>query len=226
MVQRVFLVTLTCLLFGCAAPREFYRPNSTAISRPAIGQETTARPGENLLEQGTQSEYDAIELTSPVTFTALGSFVLPAGRYLKTGQTSSYEAFSGDDGLLGPIVSGGESLQELVLLNGGKVALLKTISGKLYGADNAPFRRIKATVLDRASFQQALIYSGKVGNKITLSYREFSGGLARGAFTNNAEYDLSESKLIGYQGAQIEVIEANNLFIRYKLVSNFSKTAR
>jgi hypothetical protein len=34
--------------------------------------------------------------------------------------------------------------------------------------------------------------------------------MARGAFSNVAEYDLSESKTIGYQGAQIDVIEATN----------------
>ena len=98
--------------------------------------------------------------------------------------------------------------------------------GKIYAAENAPFRRVKATVMDRDSFQQTLIYSGKVGNRISLSYREFAGGIARGAFTNTAEYDLSESNTIGYQGAQIEVIEATNQLIRYRVVSNFSKAKR
>lgn len=213
---------LSCVLFGCAGPREFYQAKSLAVSRPAIGEETTARPGDNLLEQGTQTEHDAIELTVPVTYAALGSFVLPAGRYLKTGQTTMYEAFVAEESM-GAVVSGGESLLEVTLGNSGKTSIMKTMSGKLYGADNPPFRRIKAIVLDRASFQQTLIYNGKVGSRITLSYREFSGGMARGAFTNTAEYDLSESKIIGYQGAQIEVIEATNQLIRYRLVSNFSK---
>lgn len=70
------------------------------------------------------------------------------------------------------------------------------------------------------------MYSGKVGNKINIAYREFSGGMARGAFSNVAEYDLSESKTIGYQGAQIDVIEATNQLIRYKVISNFSKATR
>jgi hypothetical protein len=34
--------------------------------------------------------------------------------------------------------------------------------------------------------------------------------MARPAFNNDVEYDLSESKLIGYKGAQFEVIEASN----------------
>ncbi len=37
------------------------------------------------------------------------------------------------------------------------------------------------------------------------------------------EYDLSESMTIGYKGAQIEIIEATNELIRYKVLRNFNK---
>ncbi|MCV5664960.1 hypothetical protein OFN50_38635, partial [Escherichia coli] len=71
------------------------------------------------------------------------------------------------------------------------------------------------------SFQQTLIYSGKVGNKINISYREFSNDMARPAFNNEAEYDLSESNQIGYKGAVIDVLEADNTKITYRLIRNF-----
>ena len=78
-------------------------------------------------------------------------------------------------------------------------------------------------MLSQDSFKQTLIYSGKVGNKINVGYREFSGSVARPAFNNNVEYDLSESLVIGYKGAQIEVLEATNQYIRYKVLRNFNK---
>lgn len=71
------------------------------------------------------------------------------------------------------------------------------------------------------SFQQTLIYSGRIGDKINIGYREFSNDHARPAFNNEVEYDLSASKTIGYKGAVIEVLEANNSSITYKLVRNF-----
>ncbi len=78
----------------------------------------------------------------------------------------------------------------------------------------------------RDSFQQTLLYSGKVGNKINIGYREFSNSLARPAFNNNVEYDLSESKTIAYKGAQLEVLEATNQHIKFRLIKNFNSAAR
>lgn len=229
MLRRILLVGFACSLIGCATPREFYRAKVIAISYPAVGEVATARPGDNLIEQGTQREYDAIELTAPFSVGGtFGSFVLPPGRYLKASETDLYEVFTWDNstGLAqGGVVSGGEMLLEIALVKkeASKLVIIKTVSGKYFAADSHPFERIKATVLDRDSFQQTLIYGGAIGNKINISYREFAGGMARGAFTNAAEYDRSESNTISYKGAQIEVIDANNQLIRYRVVSNFSK---
>ena len=87
----------------------------------------------------------------------------------------------------------------------------------------ASFERREKSVLGNDLFQQTLIYSGRFGNKINIGYREFSNNLARPAFNNNVEYDLSQSKIIGYKGARIEVIEATNEYIKYKVISNFNK---
>lgn len=89
------------------------------------------------------------------------------------------------------------------------------------------FERVKKSILTHDPFQQTLIYSGKVGNKINIGYREFSNGLARSAFNNNVEYDLFESAIIGYKGAQLEILEATNQYIKYgcTLMPNFGMSA-
>jgi hypothetical protein len=38
------------------------------------------------------------------------------------------------------------------------------------------------------------------------------------------EYDLSESKIIGYAGARLEVIKATNTGIEYKVIKNFNSS--
>ncbi|MCD0195610.1 hypothetical protein K1T77_12420 [Acinetobacter baumannii] len=45
----------------------------------------------------------------------------------------------------------------------------------------------------------------------------------RPAFNNDVEYDLSQSKEIGYKGALLEIIEATNQDIKYKVIRNFNK---
>ncbi len=72
------------------------------------------------------------------------------------------------------------------------------------------------------SFQQTLIYNGKIGNRITLGYREFSNDTARPAFNNEVSYDLAESTTLGYKGARIEIIKATNTDITYRFVNGFN----
>ena len=45
--------------------------------------------------------------------------------------------------------------------------------------------------------------------------------MARGAFTQEVQYDLNESNIIGFKGARLEVIEATNRNITYRLIENF-----
>lgn len=89
---------------------------------------------------------------------------------------------------------------------------------------NGNVSRVKLPTLAHNSFQQTLIYSGRIGDRITLGYREFSNNMARPAFNNDVEYDLNESKIVGYKGARVEVIKATNQEIKYKVLSNFIPT--
>ncbi len=84
-------------------------------------------------------------------------------------------------------------------------------------------QKLLAGTLRKNSFQQTLLYNGRIGNRITLAYREFSDNFARPAFSNTVEYDLSESSVVGYKGARLEVIKATNTELTYRVVSGFSQ---
>jgi len=71
-----------------------------------------------------------------------------------------------------------------------------------------------------SSFTQQLIYSGKSGNIIRITYREFSNNLARPAFSQDLTYDLSESKRITFRNTVIEVKEATNSFITFVVLES------
>ncbi len=68
--------------------------------------------------------------------------------------------------------------------------------------------------------RKELLYSGKSGTTIEVSYREFRGGFAAPAFFQNLKYDLTESKIIRFQRFSIEVLQADNQTIKYRILSD------
>jgi hypothetical protein len=78
-------------------------------------------------------------------------------------------------------------------------------------------------VSQRASqdfIRKELLYSGKSANTIKVSYREFRGGYAAPAFSQNLEYDLNESSTINFQRFTLQVLSATNQTITYKVLKD------
>lgn len=71
-----------------------------------------------------------------------------------------------------------------------------------------------------ASLRRELIYAGRSQSTISLLYREFLDDMARPAFSQSFQYDISNSPMIGYKGARFEVLEANNLSIKYRALKH------
>ena len=149
-------------------------------------------------------------------------FTMPKGFYLKTGEDgkgSYYQAVNNIPD--GAIIPGG-GIQSILVTPQNDLCFIDIYFNKVCHFKDIGEKR-KISVANDNSFQQTLIYSGKVGNKINIGYREFSSSMARPAFNNDVEYDLNESKTIGYKGALLEVIDANNQSIKYKVLKNFNK---
>ncbi len=70
------------------------------------------------------------------------------------------------------------------------------------------------------TMSQELLYSGIANDIIKIQYREFINNLARPAFYQNLEYDLSISKIIRWKNLTIKVIEANNEHLKYQILSD------
>jgi hypothetical protein len=65
-----------------------------------------------------------------------------------------------------------------------------------------------------------ILYSGLEGNTLHLTYREFTDqGFARSPFYQQLYYDLSKSQKVVFQEWLIDIIEANNGFLKYKVVN-------
>lgn len=71
------------------------------------------------------------------------------------------------------------------------------------------------------SFRQEFIYNGKSGDTLKFLYRELKDSYLRTPFTQEVSYDIKEGNPIGFKGARLEVIEATNYKIKYKLIKKF-----
>ncbi len=75
-------------------------------------------------------------------------------------------------------------------------------------------------LVDQNGIRKELLYAGKSGNTIEISYREFRGGLAAPAFFQNLKYDISQSRIVRFQKFQIEIQSADNQSITYTILSD------
>lgn len=210
-------------LVGCATPKYNYQATPQNISKPPIDSINTAYVGDKMLEQGVFLEKEALYIPQAVKYSG---YTFGQGYYLKTGEDAKGHYFQA----INTIPSGG-NLQKNIIVDPFKAVMLDarnelciiTVLNAKACTDRHESKLSKIGVAADNSFQQTLIYSGKVGNKINIGYREFSSNLARPAFNNDVEYDLNESKTIGYKGALLEVIKATNQDITYKVIKNFNQ---
>lgn len=210
-------------LVGCASPKYNYIATPKTINKPAIGETSKAFVGDKLLTQGLYVDREALYVPSPLKFSG---YTLTEGYYLKTGEDKKGHYFQ-----VANIISNGGRVQKnafadpftsVMLDVNNKLCIVSSFNVKACSLKHDSAIKTISVATDN-TFEQTLIYSGKVGNKINIGYREFSSNMARPAFNNDVEYDLNQSKQIGYKGALLEIIDATNQDITYKVIRNFKK---
>lgn len=215
--MKSYLVILSLVFLpGCASVKYNGSPVTTkAIDYPEIGKEVVAFIGDPLLQKGNIVEEQVLEVRNTIDGAL---YDIPAMLYTQIGHDQNNDYYSAQGVIRGGLA---DPIQALSLSKqpNSQLCVVTVFGGKAcYKGD---FGR-KTKVSERSdSFQQTLLYSGRVGNKINISYREYTNSYARPAFNNDVEYDLSTSKQIGYKGAQLEVINADNNSITYKVIRNF-----
>lgn len=225
--MNIWPITLSVLWFlgGCATPIYNYTPRSIDVSEPSIGTVSTVRIGDTMLKQGKYREHDAILLAATASV-GLGAYTLHPGYYMKIGEDAQAEFYvpgrADDGGRVEKSAFADPWNAIMVKKSGGSNLCVVTVMNLASCTDAPRLDKTRRPVLAQDAFQQTLIYNGKVGAKINVGYREFSNNYARPAFNNNVEYDLSESTRIGYKGAEIEVLEATNQYIKFKMLKNFN----
>ncbi len=72
-------------------------------------------------------------------------------------------------------------------------------------------------IVDSRNYQVEVLYQGVSKGEAKISYREFKGGIARPAFTQDVSYELEAdgSGVIAFRGLRIQIIKATRESITY-----------
>lgn len=203
------------LLSGCAVKYTPVEKRTQTFDEPAVGVVSTAYVGDHLIRKGVLVEEEVVSVKSMVDGFA---YDIVPGDYPQLGYTEKERFYSPIGVIKNPIA---DPFQSLSVKNDKPNQLCVVTAFAVRACYDADFELAKRAAARDASFQQTLIYSGRIGDKINIGYREFSNNSARPAFNNDVEYDLSTSRQIGYKGALLEVLKADNSSISYKVISSF-----
>ena len=198
-MRLIILLSSVAFLTGCTAVK--YNGGQTFIKRvdhPEIGVITTAYVGDYMVQKGTLYEENVLVVHKPVDGVY---YDIPAKEYKQIGY-DGYDEFYSASGVSQGGFSGNTASALAVKKNQNSKIRVVNINGVDYPY-SVYFSREKRPLEHKDSFQQTLIYSGHIGDKINISYRELSNDYARPAFNNDVEYDLSASNIIGDKGGSV-----------------------
>jgi len=218
---------LLLFLSGCASQKESILPNLTVIDIPKLYEERSSEIGETLVEKGKVYTYDGIILENSL-HAGDGIFLkkltldpgqLPATMqdtkaiYYSTNKLKVYDALLGTKMEYGGLAINRTNEKDINFHLNGK---------KVMRPDPAPvYTKTKIKAIDRPSYRQELIYNGKINNYLKFLYREYTSDVMRAPFSQDIQYDLKDGNVIGFKGVRIQVIEATNTKIKYKVLASF-----
>ena len=229
--NTVWPIILIFVFAGCVStpsPPITKQPRITNFNLTELNQEISKELGDTLILQGEIHVYDAIKIEENFIADTFGikAIGFEAGQELinikhnpnfeifVTEQASLHDSFTNPASIPGGLAFSKTDPNDIRCYYFGYV------QGRSIG--NRPiFSKHEVQSLQHPGFKQEIIYNGKVGNNIKLLYREFSNDFIRGSFNQEVQYDLTDSMTIGYKGARIQVIEANNQQIKYKITKTF-----
>jgi hypothetical protein len=217
MKKLLFLITFISLC-SCGVQTKAVMPESTKTEIPQLNVVSNAEIGITLVTKESGYKYNAIKITK-------GRKAKPgyAVKEIKEGDiyihdfyTDKYDLYTSQSDITFGIA---------IPKAGGNPITFSKSSGIIFSRVKCiiEYTQTMVPVPKKEYFKQEFIYNGRVGNALKFVYREYIDDYARPAFTQDLQYDLSESKIIGFRGLRIEVLNATNTNIEYKVLNQFNK---
>jgi hypothetical protein len=220
-IHPVLCLLVAAALSGCAITGKPSPTRTTASDFPPIGQRIKAEVGASLIVQENVVEREGILFLSDTRYSCESPtpYEIQKGTFFekRISSDSSY-AYCGAAPMTA--LMGNRVVHQFCLRRRASGSWGHTGSMSGCGSE-LPVKEGWHSVIHPDNFQRKLVYNGKSGNSLFISYREFVSDMARPAFTQDLTFDLAESDVFGFQGARIKVYQATNTQIDYELLKNF-----
>ncbi len=181
-MKKLLGVIVVLITTGCTSVK--YNGSDTYVKEvnyPELAKTITVYVGDHLVQKGTITEENVLLVHRRIDGAL---YDIPAKKYPQVGFDNKNDFYSAAG-----VVRGGLSdpIQALALGKNkdSELCVITTFGGSACYVGE--FDRKKQLSERGNSFQQTLIYSGRVGDKINIGYREFSNNSARPAFNNDVE---------------------------------------
>jgi hypothetical protein len=214
------LGTLVCLVIGFSVSgNAFARTNVEMIepqvkvgTLPPYGQEASREAGETLFYDEVLKTYSGIRFEDgQIARFGPSGFLLPKP-FINDRRLNGENSYCGI----------GHQVKALFgTVNGPDIGLCFT--EKMLKEKNLKFSQTIETVLDVKNFRREIVYQGKVGKELRISYREYINDMARSSFSQELNFEYSEGTVIAVKGSRIEVIKADNTGIIYRVIKGFER---
>ena len=219
------------LAAGCASPPPVQPPEIQFTDHPPLNVEASAEIGETLLAKAKVYVFDGLELLERVTDNGFAREYIVEPNSMRLDRVDgdgskwfvpALDSYTVNDKTFGRRVRPRDAF--MVLRTDGTLQLRGyydlTTAGQITPA-SPRFRAGKIVDRQRPNFRQELIYGGRVGSQIRLTYREFSGDLLRPGFTQEAQYDLATEQIVGFKGVRVQIVSATNTRLTYRVLKSF-----
>lgn len=216
MKKTLLIISSLAVLSACkSTPPVQYQE----VSIPSLAQESTAYLGERMLMQGKGHYANCIKVSGGNGVNTM----VKSGQFCQRQPNSEYY-YSSDQQAVGMKNAYGNviSYSSYVTYDRATNEVCAAIMSCYDSSEMSIQYTENEFVVQPHGLQQIIEYNGRTGSVLNFTYREFSDGMARSAFTTDFKMDLNEGSEIGYKGARMTIHEATNNKITYTVSKNFN----
>jgi len=222
------------LLTACVTADRIETP-VTEIDKPAVNEMAMAELGDPILEKGRYRVADAIILSSTTGWNEtplLGLRVMiPQGVLVARLRDEKYTYYYSSRTMAhDPIIGIDLPYANAAALRVGNegtddVMGVSMPSGATHALDVVPdLEKTQVTLLDATGYRRQIVYGGRSGDTLRFQYRETARSDQPQA-NQDLEWNLSDGKVVTFRGARIEVVDATNTRLNYRVLSSFADAA-
>ncbi|MBP92643.1 MAG: hypothetical protein CMC55_00830 [Flavobacteriaceae bacterium] len=229
-MQRLISIFLLITLVSCQAKKIAVLPEIFTTYSPELNEINNAEIGISLASKEKGFTYDAIEIKKEFEIKLdYQNETIEVGQIFKNEySTIKYDLYCSSTNMKFGIAIPKNGENALIYTTEDNDGIYTTGFSDfginfIIPEEELKYVKTKEIVKKKDFFKQEFIFNGRVGNALKFIYREYVNDYARPAFRQDLQYDLSESKTIGFRGLRIQIINASNTKIEYKVLDYFQK---